>query len=891
MRRTFYCHVILFIIAVFSVNSISFSQNATIKGTIRHGSEILKAATITIGKETRISDDNGEFLFLVKPGTYNVAVTYAGYRNNQQLVSVNAGSVMEIHFEMVPNDQLPEFVLSSRSPIQRSNLNTPVPVDVFSFNQLVETGQVSIAQMLTFLAPSFNTSREVLNETATLRGLDPQHVLILVNGIRNHPMAWFFSGNLRGQLGRGSVGNDLNSIPFPAIEKIEILRDGATAQYGSDAIAGVINIKLKKATGTTLIQSHAGQYYKRDGDKFLFGINYGSSPGKKSFINLSGSYRRQDVTERGGTYEGPVYLNYSSNASLDDPKRKLDDLLVQTRGFNRKAAFDNAGNSQSVSKGFVINSACLINASTELLWTAILNSRKIDRGGAFSFPKDSAGVNYFLYPDGFQRRNKTHTMDASFNTILKGKTKSEWYWDAGSRFGINSLRSTSTNNNNASQTLILGANAPTSFYSGTDIFKQFTNDLNITKQFRELNIGWGAEWRWENYRSKPGEEASWKNYDPAHYSQGSGGGSGPENALNKHRNVFGAYVELEPEIKNNLLFNIAGRYEHYSDFGSNLAAKLAARYKLSQRFMIRGSVNNGFRAPSLQQGDLTSLNGVTVTRGGIRVETSGGIFPNTHEVVKVLGVARLTAEKTINVNGGFTSTLFKRIHITVDAYWIQIKDRIVLSGGFDRTENSRIDLILDRYPSLDYVGGIQFFTNSINTRTKGLDIVIDGNWSNKTESLGLNLSANFNSTRLYGPVKTSDTLATIPQSSNTIFNSDERTKIERGQPNSKIILSMTYKTRRIKLNIRNTRFGVTAIAPLLRRPETFSPKIITDVSLTYSSKSWATFTIGANNIANIYPDRLKYYENTSQGRWIYSPEASPFGFNGGYYYLNLGLNF
>ena len=183
-----------------------------------------------------------------------------------------------------------------------------------------------------------------------------------------------------------------------------------------------------------------------------------------------------------------------------------------------------------------------------------------------------------------------------------------------------------------------------------------------------------------------------------------------------------------------------------------------------------------------------------------------------------------------------------------------------------------------------------FWGCNINTRTKGVDIVLDGNWSSKSESIGISLAANFNTTRIYGPVKTSDRLATISGSSNTLFSSEERTRIEKGQPGGKIILSAIYQTGNIKLMIRNTRFGKTMIAPLSLPVESFSSKILTDVSLSYSLKKWATVTIGANNIANIYPDRLKHYANTSQGGWIYSPEASPFGFNGGYYFLNLAFN-
>jgi iron complex outermembrane receptor protein len=260
-------------------------------------------------------------------------------------------------------------------------------------------------------------------------------------------------------------------------------------------------------------------------------------------------------------------------------------------------------------------------------------------------------------------------------------------------------------------------------------------------------------------------------------------------------------------------------------------------------------------------------------------------------VVKALNIPSLHAEKSINASGGITASVLKNINLAIDAYWIQIKNRIVLSGNFERRPGSSLDVILDEYPELHAINRVSFFTNAINTRTKGIDIIVDGNLGNKKEGLGISLAANFNSTRLYGAIKTSDKLETFAQSVTILFNNEEKTRLEKSQPGSKIILSLTYKSDNVGLNIRNTRFGETMIAPLTADPEYFSSKILTDLSLTYSIKSWASVTLGANNVLNIYPDRLKDYNNTGQGSWIYSPEGSPFGFNGGYYYVNLGFNF
>lgn len=889
MRRIASCRIALLFTALF-VNCNLLSQTITISGIVRFGNEFLEGATISLGDKTTITDQKGNFSLTVVPGTYTIVITHVGFKKLEEVIIIKTGPTKSFVFDMMQSDELDVVMVGSRSKTYRNNRNAPIPIDIFSSDGLLETGQISLTQMLNFLAPSFNTSREVLNETMTLRGLDPQHVLILVNNIRYHPMAWIFGGNLRGQLGRGSVGNDLNSIPFPAIEKIQILRDGAAAQYGSDAIGGVINIVLEKTTEKTSIQTHGGQFYKNDGEKFFTGIYHGFSLNRKGFLGLSMSYRNQQPTFRGGTYEGLVYLNYPSVVTRDDSIRikAQDELLVQSRGFDRKYAIDNIGNTKLSSLGIAMNGGYPINHDFEIFWTILINSRKLDRAALFRFPRDSNRVNFALFPDGFQPRNKSNTVDASAIVGIKGKTKNNWYWDISSANGINYVKSNATNTNNASQTFLLGANAPTSFYTGTDIFKQLTNNFNLTKKFKLLNVGYGVEWRFENYRSKTGEEAAWKNYDPVNYSQGGVGASGPENVINKTRNVLASYIDLENELIDHLLFNTAARYEYYSDFGSNIAGKLAVCYNFSKSFRLRTSINNGFRAPALQQRYQVSIAESLV--GPNRSVSINGLFPNDHEIIRALAIPKLTSEKSVNISGGFVTELFKSLHFSADAYWLQIKNRIVLSGNFDRRPNNTIDKILDVNPDFDRIMRISFFANSINTVTKGIDITLDKNWKSKNKSFGINLTANFNSTKLFGDIKTSERLAADAQNQNTLFNTEERTKIEEGQPTSKIIFSSKYETGKTKMAIRTTRFGKTSIAPLSGISEFFSQKILTDISLTYSPSLWLAVTLGANNIMNTYPDRLRHYSNTSQGSWIYSPEASPFGFNGGYYFINLNFD-
>ncbi len=677
---------------------------------------------------------------------------------------------------MTVADQLGEVVvLGSRSNAQRSNLNTPVPVDVFSNKQLLQTGQISLTQMLNVVSPSFNASRELLNEPATLRGLDPQHLLILLNGTRHHNMAWFYGGGLKGQLGRGSVGNDLNSIPFSAIEKVEILRDGAAAQYGSDAVAGVINIRLKESTGKTSIRFQTGQYYKGDGEKFSFGINHGFSLNKKGFVNFSADYRYQEPTFRGGEYQGTVYRNYPSGATRNDSMqiKAIDDSIINARGFNRRSVIDNIGSLKIVSGGILVNGSYAIGNHTKVFWTANTNERKVWRDATYRFPKNTNQVNLALYPDGFQGRSNPNTLDVSAIAGIKGETKNNEHWEVSSSYGQNALISSVTNSNNASQSY-LGKEAPTTFYTGKQVYQQLTNNINFSKKYtsqaKSLNVAVGAEWRVENYHNSAGDSASWYNYDPTGRTQAGAGGIPLEDVVNKSRNVLSTYVDLETELNDRFLFDVAGRYEYYSDFGGNLAGKLAARYKISERFMLRASVNNGFRAPSLQQRYHASTINAFVRIGNTLLSPAvSGTFPNNHEVTRALGIPSLTAERTVNITGGLTAKLGHRTSLTVDAYWIQIKNRIILSNFYNRRNNKSLDSVLSRYPNLNQIVQVAFFSNAINTRTAGIDFTLNGFYNFRKSNLRYTLAANLNRTRLFGTIQSPRNLPENAINTNILF--------------------------------------------------------------------------------------------------------------------------
>lgn len=882
----------LTIFSFFLFIKFSYAQQQTVTGKVLGKDCFLYKATISAGHVTALTDSTGNFFLTLNPGIYYLQISHSGYKEISQEIKVEEGQNLSLQFNMIPDEIEEEVIIvASRLHARRSYLSTPVPVDVISSKQLLQTGQSSLTQMLQYALPSFNASRQLVNEPVTLRGLDPDQVLILVNGIRYHNMSFVNWGGVRGMLGRGAVSNDLNSIPFAAIEKIEILRDGATAQYGSDAIAGVINIQLKKNIGKTWSQIHAGQFYYGDGETVNVGINQGISFFKKGFLNFSAVYRYQNPTYRGGEYRGTVYTG----------NVKEDDSIVKVRKFNRNNV-SNAGSSKHNGYGISVNGGFPLDDKTELFWSAIADIRTSIFTSGYILPKNFRLINYEIYPDGFKANPENHVLDISAIAGVKGETTKHWQWQYSIAYGNNAGKYFNNQTNNASQFYTLGKSAPTSFYTGSLVYGQLVNDIHVSKNIsiqsdRTLKLGAGTEWRLEQYNIKNGEKASWTNYNPAGNKLGGSGGLvlSPYDAISEKRSVTAAYVEMELE-KKRFLIDLAGRYEYYTDFGGNLAGKLAARYKLNQKFSLRSSISNGFRAPSLQQRYMSFTRINPVLLNGVLIFSTQGIFRNNSAVANVFGIPSLQGERSVNISSGVTSALSQNIRFTMDAFWIQIKNRIVLSGVFDRSVNSDVNTLLN---GMTDVTQVQFFTNAISTRTKGVDIMFEGSYKVKNADLSIILGANFTQTKLFGKIKKAGTLKADSLNSNTLFSIEERIRMEEGQPADKIILSLFYRIGKTKLTIRNTRFGKTAFAPAYTDRvtrstiflyESFSPKILTDISLGYSPKKWFTVSIGANNIFNVYPDRLKDYRNSGEGIYIYGQEATPFGFNGGYYFISMEIN-
>jgi len=889
------------------------------------GSPLPGVAVAVAGTTQGVSTDNaGNYSLPLRPGAYSIQFSFIGFTTLTRQVTIGSGDeTLNIQLAESVQSLTDVVVVGSRSTQVRSSVETVAPVDIISSRELQATGQIEPTQMINLVAPSFNSARQTVADgtdhidPATLRGLGPDQVLVLLNGKRRHNQALI---NVNGTVGRGSVGTDLNTIPTAAIERIEVLREGASSQYGSDAISGVVNVVLKKDTGTTA-SLHLGQFYEGDGGNAQLGLYHGIRLGDRGVVGVAADIRLRQGTNRAGTYTGPVYVNW--NASRNTTAGETEEewlarrqaLYEQDRALiaeNNFSLEDNMqiGNSAVNNFGGMINGNYKVAPKTELYFSSVLNYRRGQAAGFYRYPSQRNQVIAELYPNGFLPEIHSTIWDRSATVGIGGELGDGWRWDLSNVFGGNSFRYDVKNSNNASQ-FAEGANAPTEFYAGTIKFNQNTSDLGLSKDFggqlglKSFNVASGLSFRLDNYQIEPGEEASYRNYDPA--SGRAGGaqvfpGFQPDNEVNANRNVFGAYVDVETDLTDRLLLNAAGRFENYSDFGGNLAGKLSARYRFADFFSLRGTIANGFRAPSIHQRYFSSIATVFVSVEGQGLQPrQQGTFPNNSAVAGAFGIPSLTAEKSTNYSLGITSQPLSNLSITVDAYQIDIKDRIVLTGQFQRGTSPaglQVTQILNDAGQQDVQAAV-FFTNAVNTRTRGIDVVASSDYRVGPGTLTFSLAGNVNETEVRGAPKGSTTLSADVFGA-TLFNRQEEGRLEWAQPRSKFTLGALYRGGKFGGNLRVTRFGETkSFDPNTEAlDERFRAKVVTDLSLNYQINRILQVTVGANNLFDVYPDPLKVIQyptpgnpasvdNSSFGRFVYSRNVSQFGFNGGYYFISL----
>ncbi|HEX8109382.1 MAG TPA: TonB-dependent receptor [Kofleriaceae bacterium] len=894
----------------------------------------LSGATVTIvgtGIATT-TDEAGRFQLAAPSGRVVLRAEVSGFRAVERPLTVTAGKTSEVDLPMTLDQLLTEVVVVVGSRTPRTNVETTAPVDVVTAEEISHVGKTETGRVLSTLAPSYiSTPQTIADGTdhvdpAALRGLGPDQVLVLVNGKRRHKSALL---NVNGTYGRGTVGTDLNAIPVDSIKRIEVLRDGAASQYGSDAIAGVINIVTKDYTDLLDVTTMTGETGSRDGFQMKTGANYGFKIGKKGFLNITGDFLKKNPTNRAGQYNGFIFVPAptapagSPPGTPPDPAavvaaQMADQAELTRRGMTRDDFRMREGEAgeQSAMGGY--NLEIPIDESTNFYSFGDLGHRNGDAAGFNRFPNATNQVVLALYPNGFLPEIQSNINDLEVTAGVK--RKGDWTIDASITHGQNSFQFNVEHSNNAS----LGALSPTSFDAGTLSSQQTLADLDLLRKIdtgflKSLAFVAGSEVRTESYKITPGDDASWEfgpnnqwANDPTKVVKTSDGkvpvpgaqvfpGFQPSNAVDRTRNNVGVYAGLESEIVKSLNADIGGRYENYSDFGNSFTGKAALRVPLGSALAIRGAVSTGFRAPSLQQLWFNNTSTVFINdpMTGMLVPNQTLTLNNANPIVRnAFGIPALRQETSQNASAGLTFRPLDNLSITADGYFVRLKNRITLTNAFQTSTPGAAGMVIRQilapFPG---VTSAQFFANAVDTDTMGADIV--GDYAVNTGAGTLLFSSALNLTKtevkdVHAPKQLSDTFASVTPAdfANLYFDRLARNRLEDSVPHVKGYASLRYNFRQLTALVRADYYGQVRYKPdLVSDSQTFSPKTLFDAELGYQFTKNMQLTVGGDNIFNTFPDQNTKANNLFNNRLIYNRNVSQFGLNGGFYYGKLELTF
>ncbi len=926
----------------------AYSQQ-TISGTIKDEKGVGLPEAVVLVDGTNIStvaDEQGNYAINIPPDARKLTYTYVGYQSVVKII----GKETIINVELTEGIDLNGVTVIGTRNASRTRIESPVPVDIIPIRTVVnEVGQVDITQILHYAAPSFQSSRQTISDgtdhidPATLRGLGPDQVLVLINGKRRHTSSLV---NINGTVGRGTVGTDMNAIPAHAIERIEILRDGASAQYGSDAIAGVINIVLKQDVNRFSGVVSSGIMKAGDGLNYNASLNYGLKIGKKGYLNGTVEYNERGATNRMKSYLGPIWTTDKYSSATKEKEynslpytgkgitgtttylgtlsaKDYDDSLLVANNLTRKDFNMRIGNSHITSFGGVLNFSLPFNEHIELYSFATYNNKKGDAAGFYRFPMESKTVRS-LYNFGFLPVINTDITDYSGALGLRGMVE-KWHYDLSSVYGASSLAYRVSNSNNAS----MQGNSPREFDAGNLTFAQHTTNLEFTRSapdiFSGANFALGAEYRTDTYQQNNGEKASYLNYGLVTYQNAQGqdsivdklklpGGAQvfpgfrPENNIKNTRSNLSVYADMEADFTANFMLGIALRYENYSDFGETQNYKLVGKYKFTKQFMLRGAASTGFRAPSQQQ---KFFNTTSTQFNNLGQPFEVGTFRNDSELARSLGIPRLQQETSTNYSFGMAIKPSEDFEMTLDFYQVEIQNRIILTGQFEALKKpgtpyfaSPQDSLLAKALLANNSQKAAFFTNAVDTRTYGLDLVASYHLKTGKNDFRFVLAGNWSRNEVVGDVKTTDLLQ---GKVNTYFNREDRSRLEVVNPDAKVTFSINWKNKKLWAMLRNVYFGnVSYIDPSIdpakngsdyplnfytgnkeTLDQVFTPRMVTDLTIGYQIAKFCTVSVGANNLFDVYPDKHAHSVNDNFGRFDYSRRVTQFGFNGAYYFARL----
>lgn len=888
------------LITLLLTSQLLSAQTIDVTGKVTNGTDNmpLEGVTVSIKGKTSGTITNNNGVYHIEAGASDV-LQFSMVSFIPVAIPVNGKS--EINVVLNPQiSSLDDIVLVGSRGAGRSRIETAVPVDVVKMDDIsLNSGKIDVTSLLNVTAPSLNYNRQSGSDAAdhvdvaTLRGMSPDQTLVLIDGKRRHPSSVILLVGTRGQ---GSSGTDLNTIPSSAIDRIEILRDGASAQYGSDAVAGVINFILKKDVGHfNMNVGHSGyndskfnpayakgtaanQYIshgKIDGQAIEVNADGGLPIGKRGgFIHLSGEFTNQGKTFR-QVLQSDDWSQYWSLPVNPVRRANGDGSYHKISGFFNSEIPISNGNTQFYAFGGYNYKGADDYAYTRSFSGIIARP---DR-----FPTDANGkpvmVSGIVWvtsgPGGtdtvFNPHIQTHIEDISLAAGLRGELANEWKWDFSNTIGDNNFHFYGDKTFNAS----LGADK-THFDDGGFNFLQNTTNLNFSKLIKGvgegLNLALGTEFRYERYKLNPGEPDSYMNYDPTHNKDGGAQGFPgfqPDDKVNANRTDIAVYADGELDITDRWLVDGAIRAENYSDFGFTSNYKLAGRFKATGNFNIRGSVSTGFRAPSLQQINYSS----TFTAFQSNQIVSIKLSPNYSDITRAAGIPPLKQEKSVNSSLGFTWKPVSNLLVTVDGYYIHVKDRIVISGQFNANDNT-LDPALIAEMQRTNVTTTQFFANAVNTINKGIDLVIDYRKTFGKSSFKVLLAGNLQKMaikKINIPEKLNDTR----EHQAAFFNYNSQSVLLASAPPAKFSLNLDYNYEKWAVGTHFNYFGKISftgigVNPLYDFPPliptdadqgklipyivNYGGKVTTDIFASYKINQNLTVFAGADNLFGVHPD-------------------------------------
>jgi len=854
--------LLLWLISIIQVQAQA-TATASIRGTVQaeKGNLLVGTTVAALHLPTGIrrattTDLQGQFSLetMLPGGPYALQITQPGFR--AQVISnvfLSADKPLELAFTLVP-----AVVAVGTRRLDRTEQDAVAPVDVIDMRELtLSAPYLDNTQILKYVVPSFNANRETSADggdhvdASSLRGLGSDQVLVLLNGKRRHSSALI---HLLGSQSVGSSTTDLNTISANALDRVEILRDGAAAQYGSDAIAGVINFNLKRDSKGGNVLLNNGINSSGFGYNSTLSLNKGLKLGGKGFLNVTGEVDyRGHTTSPNYQRDLRVWPIYSSNAAQEDS-------FLRANGKTQRDYRQRNGDARITNYRAVFNAGLPLSEKVQLYSFGTYNFRRGQSVAPWVLP--SANPADLLprpgYSLGYEPEINTRIHDGAAVLGLDAKLGG-WDLDLSQSFGTNRMAYDLSNTLNPS----MGAASPTTFDAGSLNFSQAVSSASLSRLFDKAlagtNVAFGAEFRNDHYEIVADEEASWRDYQQGE-AGASGGSQGfigfdPGSAISGSRQNVAGYLDVEADIVKRWTMGAATRFENYSDFGSAFTYKATTRVVAAKWLALRAAYNTGFRAPSLQQRLYRQLT-LLPTAGGT---TYSGIYNNDDDIARTAGISKLRAERSNNLSGGLVLTPAKNLVLTADAYLIDIDNRITRTNEFGAGISPEFDAALQQAQTTS----VQFFANALDTRTRGLDLV--GNYTIPLgrNTLRLGLAANLNETKLRDiQVPTLfQGLQTDGIASNDFIGQRQLSLITTGSPRSKMLATVGFEGNKFGATLRATRFGEVSMYDYnFENFEegsyffVFSPKTVTDLILTYKATKGLLLALGANNVFNVRPD-------------------------------------